>query len=205
MESLRLKESLAAAGVVLAATATILYRHHERFRQARANWMRTFSFNSKWETFASTDPSTLLVITDFDATVTAGDAEQCHDMLGSSPLVTKAFRDEFAPLLDWTTDETIDGVEWWDKAHELMLKHGMPPRSLLQRLVREAYMPPRPGALALLQKLAAMNVPVLIVSAGMWTSRLAAALSSRNQGVRWGHGRRRAKHHAGRCGAHRSE
>ncbi|KAL3914409.1 MAG: hypothetical protein SGPRY_007634 [Prymnesium sp.] len=91
-------------------------------------------------------------------------------MLGSSPLVTKAFRDEFAPLLDWTTDETIDGVEWWDKAHELMLKHGMPPRFLLQRLVREAYMPPRPGALALLQKLAAMNVPVLIVSAGMWTS-----------------------------------
>jgi len=87
--------------------------------------------------------------------------------VGTCPLLSQAFRDEFAPLLDWTTNTSIDGVEWWDKAHELMLKHGMPPRPMLQRLVREAYMPPRHGALALLRKLEEMKVPVLIVSAGL--------------------------------------
>jgi len=122
--------------------------------------------NSKWDRFAGADPSQLLVITDFDATITAGDADQCHDLMGKSPLLSKAFREEFAPLLDWTTNAAIDGVEWWDKAHELMLKHGMPPRSRLPGLVRDAFMPPRPGALQMLEKLAKMNVPVLIVSAG---------------------------------------
>jgi len=87
--------------------------------------------------------------------------------MGTSPLVSKAFRDEFAPLLDWTSNASIDGVEWWDKAHEIMLKHGMPPRAKLQRLVPNAYMPPRPGSLEMLKKLEAMGVPVLIVSAGL--------------------------------------
>ena len=111
------------------------------------------------------------MITDFDATITAGDADQCHDLMGVSPILSQAFRREFAPLLDWTTNASIDGVEWWDKAHEVMLKHGMPPRPLLKRLVESARMPCRPGALALLKKLSAMNVPVLIVSAGLQPPR----------------------------------
>mmetsp|Transcript_27845 Transcript_27845/g.71345 ORF Transcript_27845/g.71345 Transcript_27845/m.71345 type:complete len:314 (+) Transcript_27845:125-1066(+) len=132
-----------------------------------ADRARVRAVNSKWDRFAGADPSQLLVITDFDATITAGDADQCHDLMGKSPLLSKAFREEFAPLLDWTTNAAIDGVEWWDKAHELMLKHGMPPRSRLPGLVRDAFMPPRPGALQMLEKLAKMNVPVLIVSAGL--------------------------------------
>ena len=38
-------------------------------------------------------------------------------------------------------------------AHKLMVKHGMPPRQLIPRLVREAKMVPRPGALELLKSL----------------------------------------------------
>ena len=48
-----------------------------------------------------------------------------------------------------------------------MVKHGQPPKMRLPRLVRTASMPPRPGALELLEKLAALSVPVLIVSAGL--------------------------------------
>jgi len=156
------------AGVVAAAAAVyVLYLQQKKASASRANWLRTITFNSKWDKFVAIDPSQLLVITDFDATITAGDADQCHDLMGKSPLLSKAFREEFAPLLDWTTNAAIDGVEWWDKAHELMLKHGMPPRPLLQRLVRLARMPPRPGVLTLLDKFAKMNVPVLIVSAGL--------------------------------------
>jgi phosphoglycolate phosphatase-like HAD superfamily hydrolase len=65
------------------------------------------------------------------------------------------------------TNTSIDGVEWWDVAHSLMVKHGMPQRSIIPRLVREAKMVPRPGALELLKRLEDLNVPVLIVSAGL--------------------------------------
>lgn len=163
----QLKETLAASGIAMAAVAAIFYRQYwQKAPSPRSSWLRTVSFNEKWEQICSVDPSQLMVITDFDATITAGDADQCHDLVGTSPLLSQAFRDEFAPLLDWTSNASIDGVEWWDRAHELMIKHGTPPRALLQRLVRQARMPPRPGALALLAKLAEMNVPVLIVSAG---------------------------------------
>ena len=66
-----------------------------------------------------------------------------------------------------TTNAAIDGVEWWDAAHALMIKHGTPPRAIIPRLVREAKMKPRPGALELLRRLEILNVPVLIVSAGL--------------------------------------
>jgi 5'-nucleotidase len=109
----------------------------------------------------------LLVITDFDATITTGDSEQCHDVMGNSRLLDADFRREFAPLLDWLTNTSIDGVEWWDEAHRLMIEHGTPPRAIIPRLVREAKMVPRPGALELLKRLEDLQVPVLIVSAGL--------------------------------------
>ena len=49
----------------------------------------------------------------------------------------------------------------------MMIKHRTPPRALIPRLVREARMVPRPGALELLKRLAELKVPVLIVSAGV--------------------------------------
>ena len=109
----------------------------------------------------------IMVITDFDATITTGDSEQCHDLVGASSLLPTSFRQEFAPLLDWTTNVAIDGVEWWDTAHQLMIKHGTPSRSIIPRLVREAKMTPRRGALELLKNLEHHKVPVLIVSAGL--------------------------------------
>ena len=45
----------------------------------------------------------VMVITDFDATITTGDSEQCHDLVGGSSLLSSEFRKEFAPLLDWTS------------------------------------------------------------------------------------------------------
>ena len=58
-------------------------------------------------------------------------------------------------------------MPWWDTAHELMIKYGTPTRAIIPRLVREAKMVPRPGALELLKRLEELNVPVLIVSAGI--------------------------------------
>jgi len=125
------------------------------------------SFDEKRETLMDAQLSKLIVVADFDATLTTGDSEQCHDLVGFSSLMSQAFRDEFSPLLDWQSNAAIDGVEWWHTAHSLMVKHGMPPRNLLPRLVRQARMFPRPGLLKLLARLAALQVPLLIVSAGL--------------------------------------
>merc|ERR1719502_1907106 len=48
-----------------------------------------------------------------------------------------------------------------------MVRYGMPKRHLIPRLVREAKMIPRPGALELLKRLEELEIPVLIVSAGL--------------------------------------
>lgn len=134
----------------------------------RSEWLPNVCFHFKRSAMLrDTTLDNVLVVTDFDATLTMGKSVQCHDLVGFSPLLLQQFRDEFAPLLDWQSNTAIDGVEWWDKAHELMLKHGQPPRHLIPRMVRESDMVARPGALKLLERFAALNVPVLIVSAGL--------------------------------------
>jgi len=151
--------ALAAAGV---GAAAMLWRAR-KVRETTIWWIR----QHKRYALASCKSSDLIVITDFDATLTAGDSDQCHDLMGMSPLLSSSFREDFAPLLDWASNTAIDGVEWWDRAHSFMIKHGMPPRQLIPRLVREAKMTPRPGALELLKRLETLGVPVLIVSAGV--------------------------------------
>jgi len=149
-------------GATAAAAAALLVR-------ARYNKLTTIWWIRQHKRYvhAGTTPGDLIVITDFDATLTAGDSEQCHDLIGFSKLMSAQFREAFAPLLDWASNAAIDGVEWWDRAHGYMVKYGMPPRQLIPRLVREAHMTPRPGALELLKKCEMLGVPVLIVSAGI--------------------------------------
>jgi len=134
----------------------------------RSEWLPNVCFHFKRSAMLrDTTLDNLLVVTDFDATLTMGKSVQCHDLVGFCPLLAEGFRNEFAPLLDWQSNTAIDGVEWWDKAHELMVKYGQPPRHLIPRMVRESDMVARPGALKLLERFAALDVPVLIVSAGV--------------------------------------
>jgi len=157
-----LNEELLVGAAFGLATWLVQYR-----AKRRTSWVAGKNWEERRATFAKQMARDLLVITDFDATITTGDSEQCHDVMGNSKLLSSEFRREFAPLLDWTTNASIDGVEWWDTAHALMVKHGTPPRAIIPRLVREAKMVPRPGALELLKRLEILNVPVLIVSAGL--------------------------------------
>ena len=138
-------------GVAAAVSAFLIWRARRDF----CDWSPSapFHWQKKRAAMAALTAKDVMVITDFDATITTGDSEQCHDLVGGSRLLSNDFRKDFAPLLDWTTDANIDGVPWWDAAHKLMVTHGMPPRQLIPRLVREAKMVPRPGALELLKSL----------------------------------------------------
>ena len=139
-------------------------RQRDRFK---TTWIAGAGWSTKRPIYSFIKPDQLLLITDFDATLTTGDSDQCHDLCGESHHMSSPFRTEFAPLLDWQSNTNIDGVEWWDKAHSLMVSHGMPPRNKIPRLVRDSKMVPRPGALELLARLEELGIPVLIVSAGL--------------------------------------
>lgn len=161
------KETLVALGAATYA-ALVIWRAKIRRSRPQTSWVKSESWAVKRAAFAKTATAdNLLIITDFDATVTTGDSEQCHDVMGNSKVLDPAFRKEFAPLLDWEQNAAIDGVEWWDVAHGLMIKHSMPPRHIIPRLVREARMICRPGSLELLKRCEQLNVPVLVVSAGL--------------------------------------
>ena len=87
-------------------------------KRDNTQWMPSapFHWERKRAAMAELSASDIIVITDFDATITTGDSEQCHDLVGASKLLPEEFREEFCPLLDWTSNTQIDGVEWWDKA-----------------------------------------------------------------------------------------
>jgi len=164
-DSQSMAESMALV-VSGAVGAGILWYANQRHR-LRTSWYAGDGWKLKRGAFSSVHPHEALVITDFDATLTSGDSQQCHDLCGFSEVISEDFRSQFAPLLDWAANPDIDGVEWWDRAHELMVRFGAPKRQLIPRLVREAQMTPRPGALELLKRLEELGIPVLIVSAGL--------------------------------------
>ena len=105
------------AGIIgaMAAISALLVL---RARRQVCDWSPSapFHWERKRAAMADLTANDVMVITDFDATITTGDSEQCHDMVGSSRLLSDEFRKEFAPLLDWTTNANIDGVPWWDAA-----------------------------------------------------------------------------------------
>lgn len=113
-------------------------------------------------------PDSLIVITDFDLTLTSGNSHECHDILGKSPLMPEAVRRDFNRLLDFSfpLEPPLDGDGWWVRANEVLISNGVPHKDDLTKIVAEAPVRLRPGARLLLKRLAKLGVPVLVVSAG---------------------------------------
>ena len=102
VRGMQLTISLDTKWIVVGATAVaavaLLVRAHKKAVESTTIW---WIRKHKRYTFAPVKPSDLIVITDFDATLSSGDSEQCHDLIGFSKLMSSEFRDSFAPLLDW--------------------------------------------------------------------------------------------------------
>ena len=119
------------------------------------------------ERLRSTDD--MLVLIDFDRTLTTGQSDQCHDVLGESAQLPGSLRASFAPLLDFSRPfpPELQGDSWWREANRILLSHRQQiSRDAVQLSVRRADIHLRPGAERLLRTLHARRVPTLVVSAG---------------------------------------
>eukprot|EP00614_Pseudopedinella_elastica_P023268 CAMPEP_0172628620 /NCGR_PEP_ID=MMETSP1068-20121228/162908_1 /TAXON_ID=35684 /ORGANISM="Pseudopedinella elastica, Strain CCMP716" /LENGTH=335 /DNA_ID=CAMNT_0013438891 /DNA_START=70 /DNA_END=1080 /DNA_ORIENTATION=- len=108
----------------------------------------------------------LALITDFDHTLTSHESHECHDVLRATDLMPPEFRREMTTLLDFSKPMTLSADEWWGRANDLMIHHGMS-ASLVEPIVARASFVPRPGLAELLELCEKQETPVLIVSAGI--------------------------------------
>ena len=76
------KELLVSAAF---GVATWLVIERVKRRTRRTAWVAGKDWVDKRAKFSTLMSDNLLVITDFDATITTGDSEQCHDVCGAMP------------------------------------------------------------------------------------------------------------------------
>lgn len=126
--------------------------------------------------------NTLQVISDFDMTLTrfAFNGERCptcHNILDNSNLISEECKEKLQDLLNTYYPIEIDSsrsieeklplmVEWWTKAHELLVEQKIR-KDLLATAVRESNAMLRDGHQFLFDHLHEHSIPLLIFSAGI--------------------------------------
>lgn len=111
----------------------------------------------------------LLVLADFDRTLTTGRSDQCHDVMGAAESLPAGVRDSFVPLLDFSKPfpPELQGDAWWRVANDILVAHGgQIDTRTAEKCVADSNVKLRPGTKRLLRVLSTANIPLLIVSAG---------------------------------------
>ncbi|KAI1896456.1 hypothetical protein AGOR_G00094980 [Albula goreensis] len=127
-------------------------------------------------------PSTLQVISDFDMTLTrfANNGKRCptsHNIFDNSKLISEECKKNLKDLLNTYYPIEIDSsrtveeklphmVEWWTKAHDLLIQQKIR-KDLLAQVVRESDAMLREGYKVFFDQLQEHNIPLLIFSAGI--------------------------------------
>ncbi|KAG7492280.1 hypothetical protein MATL_G00012800 [Megalops atlanticus] len=127
-------------------------------------------------------PSTLQVISDFDMTLTrfAHNGKRCptsHNILDNSKLISEDCKNNLKELLNTYYPIEIDSthtveeklplmVEWWTKAHNLLIQQKIR-KDLLAQVVKESDAMLREGYKVFFDQLHKHNIPLLIFSAGI--------------------------------------
>eukprot|EP00611_Tribonema_gayanum_P024532 TRINITY_DN5443_c0_g1_i1.p1 TRINITY_DN5443_c0_g1~~TRINITY_DN5443_c0_g1_i1.p1 ORF type:complete len:418 (-),score=129.15 TRINITY_DN5443_c0_g1_i1:797-1987(-) len=116
----------------------------------------------------------LLVIADFDLTLTAPGSLQCHHMFGRSKLLTDANRAHMEMYLTGVLPEghapLLAHGEWWDRVHALLAEHPMTRKDIEEMVtenVESGQLRLRPGAADFIRLCHSWDIPLLIVSAGV--------------------------------------
>lgn len=134
------------------------------------------------EAMVKAGSNTVQVISDFDMTLTrfaynGKRCPTCHNILNNSKLISNDCKEELKELLNTYYPIEIDSsqstadklplmVEWWTKAHELLVQQEIK-KDLLTIVVRESDAMLRDGYQLLFDHLYKHSIPLLIFSAGI--------------------------------------
>ncbi|XP_031723674.1 cytosolic 5'-nucleotidase 3 isoform X1 [Anarrhichthys ocellatus] len=134
------------------------------------------------ESMVKAGSNTVQVISDFDMTLTrfaynGKRCPTCHNILDNSKLISNDCKEELKELLNTYYPIEIDSsrsiadklplmVEWWTKAHELLVQQEIK-KDLLAIAVRESNAMLRDGYQLLFDHLYEHSIPLLIFSAGI--------------------------------------
>ncbi|CAI5742500.1 unnamed protein product [Hyaloperonospora brassicae] len=141
-------------------------------------------FARKWKKFATDRLDKLVVIADFDYTLTPAykptndQAISTHGLLMQSEAlgpraqaVARGVFEKYYPIEQCATltqEEKLPSmIEWWTKSHDLMIEHGVSKKAV-HRAVEESDIVLREGFMEIFGLLARENVPTLIFSAGLY-------------------------------------
>ncbi|KAG6619588.1 CAMK/CAMKL/AMPK protein kinase [Phytophthora cinnamomi] len=184
-----------SAGLALGATASAAYsldgcrvarsEAHRRPEGKPMMFVRDpVAFARKWKKFSSDRLDRLVVIADFDYTLTPAykptddQALSSHRLLMESEAlgpdaedVAREIFEKYYPIeqsATLTMEEKLPFmIEWWTKTHELMIEHGVT-KNAIKKAVEESDITLREGFMEIFELLARENVPTLIFSAGLY-------------------------------------
>ncbi|XP_074552812.1 cytosolic 5'-nucleotidase 3A-like isoform X2 [Halichoeres trimaculatus] len=134
------------------------------------------------ESMVKAGSNTVQVISDFDMTLTrfaynGKRCPTCHNILDNSKLISEECKEQLKQLLNTYYPIEIDSsrsieeklplmVEWWTKAHELLVQQAIK-KDLLAVVVRESEAMLREGYPLFFNHLRDHSIPLLIFSAGI--------------------------------------
>ena len=114
----------------------------------------------------------LLVVAEFDRTLTTDESTECHGIIGESALMPASFREKMHFMLHGSPDKASEARlrsepgYWWTDVHAWMIDHGMR-RSFVAPAVAASAVAARPGVRSFLGRARERGVPVYVVSAGL--------------------------------------
>lgn len=125
----------------------------------------------------------LIVVSDFDHTLTKFTSLQCHDIVGFSTRYTAEFLDEFRNIFG---QPAASLEEWWRISHDLLVEKSGLTRPMLTEILTTDTVEVRDGLEEFVINLRRNHIPLVIVSAGI-KDVIAHTLAERNLPVEGDH------------------
>lgn len=123
------------------------------------------------------NPDNLYVVADFDRTLTRGDSESTWGIISKADNMGDDYKQKRTALYEKYRPMEIDDTlpfevksqkmdEWWKSHIELFHKYGLKEEHV-KNAVKEVHLKYRDGAKDFLKKMNELNIPVIIISAGI--------------------------------------
>ncbi|CAI5741151.1 unnamed protein product [Peronospora farinosa] len=159
--------------------------HHQSPRKPMMFVRDADDFARKWKKFSTDRLDKLVVIADFDYTLTPAykktsddQALSTHRILMESEAmgpqaetIARKIFEKYYPIEQSATltrkEKLPFMIQWWTETHELIVKHGVSKKAVC-KAVEESDISFREGFMEIFELLARENVPVLIFSAGLY-------------------------------------